>query len=368
VLTRPIVWPWRLVRFLTGSFRFWLLVIVSIIVLLIAYFIVADRVTPLTTDAYVQAYVVQMAPQVAGRVIHVYPKEGDTVTRGQLLYELDARPFEHRVALLEAKRASAKAKVKQLGTQLAIARAEEARSKAEADLAGAINDQERRIFEKEATTERKYLEALNKHKASRASLEQATRQIQYAEEALAARVGSVHALLAEAEADLATARLDLSYTRVHAPCDGIITDLQLRDGAYVHVGQPCLTIIDTSRWLVVANFRENSLSRMRPGQNALVALQTIPGELLPARLDALGWGVGQGQGSPSGQLPMVRREISWVQPAQRFQVRFHLEGEPPMPLRVGQTASVSVYPDEDEEDLNAIARGVHRLIAWLYYL
>src|SRR5689334_9586350 len=82
VLTRPIVWPWQVVRHLTGSFRFWLLVIVGVIVLLVAYFSVADRFTPLTTDAYVQAYVVQMAPQVAGRVVRVYPKEGDTVVRG----------------------------------------------------------------------------------------------------------------------------------------------------------------------------------------------------------------------------------------------------------------------------------------------
>ena len=83
-------------------------------------------------------------------------------------------------------------------------------------------------------------------------------------------------LVAEVKAQLAEARLNLAYTRVYAPCDGLITDLQLREGAYVHVGQPAMTLIDTGRWLVVANFRENSLARLREGQPAHVALRGLP--------------------------------------------------------------------------------------------
>jgi multidrug resistance efflux pump len=367
-LTRPVVWPYRLVRFLLGSFRFWALVVLAVIATLVGYFAVADRVTPLTTDAYVQAYVVQLAPQVAGRVVRVGVRESDRVSRGTLLYELDARPFEHRVRLLEAKLVETRTKVKQLRTQLAMARDEQRRLKAEADLAGAINLQEQLIFKKEATTERKYLEARSKHRASLAALDRSTSEIQHVEEALASRIGPEHALVAQVQAELASARLDLSYTRVMAPCDGIITDLQLREGAYVHVGQAALSVIDTSRWVVVANFRENSLGRMRVGQPALVALQTMPGELMPARIESLGWGVDQGQGVPSGKLPAVKRDTTWVQSAQRFQVRLVLDEEPAVALRVGQTGSVSVYTDLDEEDLNAIARAVHRLVAWLYYL
>ena len=67
-----------------------------------------------------------------------------------------------------------------------------------------------------------------------------------------------------------------------------------------------MTLIDTGRWLVVANFRENSLARLREGQPAHVALRGLPGQLFPAHVSSIGWGVSQGQGVPSGQLPDVK--------------------------------------------------------------
>lgn len=169
------------------------------------------------------------------------------------------------------------------------------------------------------------------------------------------------------QAQLAEAQLNLAYTRVTAPCDGIIPDLQLRDGAYVAAGQGALALIDTREWLVVANLRENSLAHLRVGQPALVALQGAPGRLLRARVASVGWGVGQGQGVPSGMLPDVKRPNSWIPPSQRFQVRLVLEEPDAVPLRVGMTGSVSVYT-EPEGVLNDITRAVHQVIAWLYYL
>lgn len=368
VVTRPIVWPVKLLWWLVTSFRFWLLVLLAVLVVLTGYFAIADRVTPFTTDAFVQAYVVQMAPEVSGRVVRVHVGEGQEVKSGELLFELDPRPFQHRVAQLEAKLIEARQKVKQLQSDLNIARAEHGRLEAEADLAEAIHRQEKNIFNKQATTERRYLEALARLKANRAALEKTRGEIGKAQEGLAARIDGEHALIAQVQAELASARLDLSFAKVHAPCAGVVTDLQLRDGAYLHAGQAAMSVIDTSRWVVVANFRENVLGRMRPGQPALVGLQTVPGELLPARVESLGRGVAGGQGSPSGSLPAVKRRSSWVQPAQRFQVRILLDEAPSTPFRVGQTGSVSVYTDENETRLNEIMRAVHRAAVYLYYL
>jgi multidrug resistance efflux pump len=367
LLSRPAVWPWRLTRRLTGSFRFWLLVLVLVLVVVVAYHALADRATPFTTDAYVQAYVIQMAPQVGGRVVRVYAAEGEEVRAGQLLFELDGRRFENAVALAEAQLAEARQKVKQLDAELAAARAEESRLKAETDLARVIHEQEQKIFQKEATTQRRYLEARDRYRASQAALEKSAQMVRHAEQALAARVGREHALVAQAKARLSSAQLELAYCRVHAPCDGVITDLQLRDGAYIHAGQAALTVIDTSRWHIVAHFRERSLEVLREGQPALVALQGAPGKLYRARVTTTGWGVGQGQGKPSGLLPDVKRQTSWVQPSQRFPVRLVLEDAESASLRVGLTGSVSVYVEE-EGLLVDITRGVHQLLAWLYYL
>ena len=362
-LTRPFVWLGRL----AGSFRFWVLVILGVIVVLVVYYALADLYTPFSTDAYVQAYVVQIAPQVAGQVVRVHVREGDAVKKGDLLFELDPRPFEHKVALLEAKLVEAEHQVKQLGAELAAAKADHERLQADAEYARLVYRQEQQIFKTESTTERRFQESQQKHKASAAAVEQAAQMIRRVQDALDARIGEEHALVAQVRAQLGEARLNLSYTRAAAPCDGIITDLQLRDGAYVHVGQAALTLIDTGQWLIVANCRENSLQRLRAGQPALIAFQGAPGRLFRAHVGSVGWGTSRGQGVPSGSLPDVKQPTTWVPAAQRFQVRLVLDEPPPVPLRVGMTGSVSVYT-EPEGTLNDVTQAVHQFVAWLYYL
>jgi multidrug resistance efflux pump len=366
-----VAWPVRTLarglRRALGSFSFWVLAALALLVVLLAYYALADRRTPLTTDAYVQAYVVQVAPQVAGQVVQMAVSEGQHVEAGALLFALDPRPFEHTVARLRAKLAEAQQQVRELDADLAAARADRARSQADADYAAAVFRQEEQIFRNEATTERRYLESVQKHKASQATLAQAEQAIRRAEDALAARIGEEHALVAGARAELAEAELNLSYARVTAPCSGVITNLQLREGAYVRVGEPALALIDTSQWRIVANFRENSLGHLEAGQPALVALAAAPGRLLQARVETVGWGVGQGQGIPSGVLPQVERETSWVRPSQRFQVRLVIDEPNAPPLRVGQTGSVSVYT-EQAGALAGLTRAWHTILAWLYYL
>jgi multidrug resistance efflux pump len=339
----------------------------SVLILLIVYYALAAIYTPLTTDAYVQAYVVQVAPQVGEKVIRVHVREGDRVKAGTLLFELDPAPFEQKVAFLEAKLVEANYQIKQLEAELSAARAGHQRLVAEADYAAAVHRQEAAIFKTESTTERRYLEAVQKNKASQAAVRQSAGEVRRIEEALAAQIAGEHAPVAQVKAQLAEARLNLAYTRVQAPCDGIITDLQLRDGAYVHTGQAAMTLIDTGRWLVVANFRENSLARLQQGQPARVALRGVPGKLFDAQVAAVGWGVGQGQGVPSGELPDVKTPTSWVPPAQRFQVRLTLDDPESVPLRVGMTGSVAVYT-EPEGLLNDVTGFWHQVIAWLYYL
>jgi multidrug resistance efflux pump len=370
-----IVWaPVRLVggvgrgvRRLVGSFRCWMLVLLGVIAALVVYYALAEIYTPLTTEAYVQAYVVQVAPQVGEKVVRVHVREGDRVKAGTLLFELDPDLFVQKVAGLEAKLVETQHKIKQLEAELAAAQADHQRLVAEADYADSVHRQEQEIYKSASTTERRYLDAVQKKKASEAAVRQAASNVRSIETVLAARISGEHALVAQVQAQLAEARLTLGYTRVHAPCDGLITDLQLREGAYVHVGQAAMTLIDTAHWLVVGNFRETSVARLREGQPALVALRGLPGQLWPARVVSVGWGVSQGQGVPSGQLPDVKVPTSWVPPAQRFQVRLALEDGESVPLRVGMTGSVAVYP-EPEGPLNDVTRFWHQVIAWLYYL
>jgi multidrug resistance efflux pump len=211
------------------------------------------------------------------------------------------------------------------------------------------------------------VEAVQKFKAAQAALERSRAQVRKAEHALAARIGEEHALVAEVKAQLAQAQLNLEWTRVYAPANGYVTNVQLREGSYVHVGKPVLTCVDADQWWVVANFRENGLENIRPGQHVGLTFNSYPGRVFPGVVQSVGWGVDQGQGSPSGSLPAIREPKNWIRLAQRFQVRIAPELPPEYPLRVGATASAAVYT-RDEYWLNGVTETLQEIEAAVEHL
>jgi multidrug resistance efflux pump len=354
-------------RKLLLSARVWVLFVLLVIALLVAYYVLSDRYTPFTTDAYVQAYVIQVAPRVEGQVVQVYVQENQAVKKGELLFEIDPRPFEHRVAFLEAKRVEAVQQVAELESELSAARADDARLVAEEAYARTVHEQEKAIYKQDATTDRKYVEATQKYKAAQAALERSRAQTRKAEQALAARIGEEHALVAEVQAQLAEAKLNLGWTRIYAPANGYVTNVQLREGFYIHIGTPVLTCIDGDQWWVVANYRENGLENIRPGQRVGLTFNTYPGRIFPGVVQSVGWGVNQGQGAPSGNLPAVNEPQNWIRLAQRFQVRITPELPDGYPLRVGATASVAVYTQEGHP-LNGVTESWQKVVSAFDYL
>lgn len=367
-------WCWKMlksvwygVRRLLLSARAWVLFILLVIAALVTYYILSDLYTPFTTDAYVQAYVIQVAPRVEGQVVRVCVEENQAVKKGDLLFEIDPRPFQHQLDLLIAKRVEAVQQVAQMESELTAAKANDARLVAEEAYAKLVHDQEKEIFQKEATTDRNYMAALQRHNAAQAAREQGQAQTRKAEQALAARIGEEHALVAEVEAQLAQARLNLEWARIDAPANGYVTNVQLRVGSYVHVGMPVITCIDGDQWWIVANFRENSLQHIQPGQPVGLTFNSYPGRIFAGTVQTVGWGVDQGQGSPSGVLPAIEEPKNWIRLAQRFQVRITPDLPKKYFLRVGATASVAVYTRKDFW-LNGVTETVQKIEAALEHL
>src|SRR5262249_42453131 len=116
---------------LVQSARAWVLAVLAVIAVLVVYYGLSDRHTPFPSDAYVQAYVIQVAARVEGQVVRVHVKENQTVKKGEVLFEIDPRPFQYRVALLEAKEVDVAQQVAQMESELSAARADDARLAAE---------------------------------------------------------------------------------------------------------------------------------------------------------------------------------------------------------------------------------------------
>jgi multidrug resistance efflux pump len=127
-----------------------------------------------------------------------------------------------------------------------------------------------------------------------------------AEQALELKIDGDYAIIKEVESDLELAEYYLAQSTVYAPSDGLVSNLQLSIGTYVNVGEPVMSFVDANNWWILANFKENSIGRIRPGQNAEVSIALYPGKIFKAKVESLDWGVSAGQGIPSGELPIVK--------------------------------------------------------------
>jgi multidrug resistance efflux pump len=370
VFRRCLLVPWNFLRRLVANWRgiflsarFWVLCILMVIAVLVAYYVLAIRYTPLTTDGYVQAFVIQVASQVEGQVVRVNVLENQRVSKGGLLFEIDPRPFEYKVALLEAKLDEANKQIAQIESELTASKADISKSTAEEAYARAVQEQETEIRRQLATTERSYLNAVSKHLVAQADRKRSEAINRKTVEALATQ----KAIVAGIEAQLAEARLNLSWTRTYAPANGYVTNVQLREGSYAHIGIPVLTCIDSDQWRVVANCRENSLEYLEPGQRAALSFNTYPGRIFSGVVKTVGWGVYQGQAAPSGNLPAVNEPQNWIRLAQRFPVWVTPQMPAEYPLRIGATATVVVYTRE-KYWLNGVTETWHKIVSLFDYL
>jgi len=355
---------------LTYTAKFWVIFIISLIALLIVYYILLDRYTPYTSDAYVQAYVLQVAPQVDGQVVEVYVRNNEYVDKGQKLFSLDPRPYAYQVQQLRAKLVQTRQNIDELKSD--IAAADQAVKKSMADHAYAS----KRYKDLEPLVEKNYIarlefdQATEQLNSTEAQLNQSKADFEKAKQALEYKIDGDYAIIKEVEANLALAEYNLSQATYYAPTDGYVSNLQLTVGAYVKTGEPALTFVDDDNWRVVANFRENSVGRIKAGQKAEISLALYPGTIFNAVVESTDWGVSSGQGIPSGELPVVDNSENWVQLAQRFPVRLRITDidKNKYKLRIGASVSVAVFTGESII-LNPLARlwlRIGSLVDFLY--
>ncbi len=352
-----------------NSPSFWVKSIITLILILIFYFILMDRYTPYTSDAYVQAYVVQIAPQVEGRVTEVNVSNNQEVKKGDVLFQIDPRPFEYTVAQLNAELIQTQQQIDQIKSEILAMDAALKTAQAELNYANTRYNDLVPLAEKNYIARLELDQALDNLNTSKAGLLSAEANLQASKQKLEFTIDGDYALIRNAEAQLASAQYDLDQATVYAPSDGIVTNLQLAKGAYIDVGTAVLTFVDTDSWWIVANFKENSIGRIAPGQSARVSIAMYPGKTFKASVESVDWGVSTGQGVPSGELPIVESVSTWVKIAQRFPVRLKLDKQhEEYNLRIGGSVTVTVFNDGGFI-LNGLARlwlKIGSLVDYLY--
>jgi multidrug resistance efflux pump len=316
-------------------------------------------VAPSSSDVRVVNYVVQVIPQVSGRVTEVPVQANRPVKKGDLLFKIDPAPFEDAVKTAEAKALEAKARLidasdkeKELQELQTIADSRIASVEANLGLANQRVAQYRelaskgagRIFDVEqADTNKIALESdLDSAKARRADIgyQLSARD----ENGELVQIAIARANLAAAEAQLSNARWQLAQTTMVAPADGTVINLQLRPGQYVNnmPFKPALLLVENEQMLL-ALYKQNELRKVKPGQEAEVALRTYPGRVIKCKVDSIVWAQGQGQLPWTGNIP---ESGAYPNPEGRFAVRLTTDGkDKDLFLAAGAHGQGAIYSD-----------------------
>ena len=320
------------------------IVVIIPIVGIAALILLLNVFAPSTADVRVMKYVVQIMPQVRGRVIEV-PVEGNKLyKKGEVLFRIDPTPYELDVKSLQAQLTDAEGQANQLREQLKSVAGSTGALKAQRKLAQLRVRQNRELVSAGAGSQFD----LDKAEADLANLEaQVTAAL--ANEAqvraqLAAIVDGDQAAVARLKADLAKSRWELEQTTTYAPANGYVINLQLRPGSMVvpFPVAPAMSFVE-EEYQVIALYNQNELHQVAPGNEAELALYTNPGTVLKASVDSIVWAQGQGQLAMSGVLPQTG--VAPLPPG-RFAVKFDLDARHrDVFFAAGATGHAAIYTD-----------------------
>jgi membrane fusion protein, multidrug efflux system len=308
---------------------------------------------PRTDDAEIFANFIGIAPQVEGRITRLNMRDNQFVKQGELLFEIDDRPYQYALERALSEQAALEGQITDEGRRIAalvsgvsvsqaniqgsqadltrwaaavdqaraeVANAEQGVNRAKAEWAYANNNLHRLepLLEKQFVTVDQVDRARTLEVAQGEALKQAGSQLQLSEAGLQSALAqyerskavleqskaqheqSIHAVTtleplvnqrgARASA-VKSARYDLDNCRVYAPFDARVTNLTISEGAYAHVGQQVFTLIDARTWWAIGNFREGNLQKIMPGMRADVYVLSKPDVRFSGVVDSIGFGV-----------------------------------------------------------------------------
>jgi membrane fusion protein (multidrug efflux system) len=339
-----------------------------LVLLVAAYWYLTSGRFVSTEDAYVEAGRVAVSNEVSGHVVAVEVHDNQYVKKGQVLFRIDPRPFEIAVEQARANRNAARLDIRAMKATYQQKLADIKAAAATVAYDQTQFQRQQRLLASGAASQQQFDQASHAYQVAK---EQLASDQQALANVLASLGGNPdipvdqHPKVAAAQAALDRVRLNLSYTVVRAPQDGIVTKVdQLQVGDYVQgvdtgaPPTPLFSLMPTKHIWVTANFKETELTHMRPGQKATVEIDTYPGVLFTGRVESLS----PGTGLTFALLPAENATGNWVKVVQRLPVRISIDNpDPEAPLHAGLSATVDVDTGYRQPWLGR----VEHLFAWL---
>jgi len=347
------------------------IVVLILIVASLSWYFVSDRLTPYTSQARVQAFVVPVAAEVSGKVLKVYVKNNDDVRPGQRLFDID--PTQYRIALDRSRSDYESVRLSVNASSASVQAARAALQSAVASTVFAEQDAKRleEIYGEDpgALSVRRVQSAQASRLTAQSQVKKAEADLRRAQETAGAS-GDKNAQLSSARAAVEKAELDLKRTEVVAPAGGSVTDLRTDVGLFAQTGVPAMTLIAIHDLWISADMTENNLGNIKPGDPVAIGLDVMPGKLFKGRVRSVGTGISPGSQPQPGTLPQVQNSRDWLRQAQRFPVAVEFdpsEHERLRGVRIGGQADVLVYTGHHPV-MNGLAGVFIKVMSYFSYL
>lgn len=279
-----------------------------------------------TDDAFVEGRIISVAPRVSGPVVNLLVDDNQPVKKGDLLLEIDPSDYKVKLDQAQAKLAEARARLNVSTHEVSrnyssVNQSVDDTNSAMSKLKFAQKDYKRydEMYKTGVVSKQDYDRSSKELEVSKANYESTSNRVKAMKSELdssVAKTRTVQAEIQRLEAEVEQAKLNLSYTKIYAPSDGLIAARSVEQGNYVQIGQPVLSVVPQQMW-VVANFKEGQLTHMHPGQKVLVKVDTYPGKKFKAHVDS----IQRATGAKSSLFPPENAVGSYVKIVQRVPVK-----------------------------------------------
>ena len=284
-----------------------------------------------TDDAYIGGNVTAIAPHVSAFVAQVLAADNEHVHKGQVLVRLDPRDFQtaldHAVAVVAARTTEVEGLRARYTLQQSTIRqydADRAAKAARATFTAQDAERYRNLAQTNAVSRQEAQQSSTLDQEARAAVSSSAAALEAARQqlkVLEAQIAAARAAEAQARSDLQTAQLDLGYTEIRSPIDGYVSNRAAQVGAYVKQGAYLVSVVPATGLWVDANFKEDQLARIRPGQTATVRTDVLPHQPLHGRVLSLA----HGTGAVFSVIPPENATGNFTKIVQRVPVRIELD-------------------------------------------
>lgn len=323
-----------------------------VLVGVIAFFIFGGRYVS-TDDAYVGAARVAVSAAVPARIVGIDVHDNQPVAKGDVLVQLDDSDYKAAVERARAQLAAAKLRVAALRASYEQSLTDLQNAQDNAAYTANEKVREQNLLKAGVASQKDYTKAAN-------TADDAQHRLNAAKQAVAKALADLggqpdlpdakHPEVMQAQAQLDKAKIDLSNTKIVAAVDGVVTKVdQVQVGSYANTSQTLFWLVSNKRW-VEANFKENQLTHLKPGESATITLDAYPGQKIKARVASFS----PGTGSSFSLLPPENATGNWVKVTQRLPVRLDILNAPSdIVLASGLSAHVTVDTHSKPSDTKA---------------